>query len=46
MAEQIQIIANTVTKHGSTNIKQMRKTRKLEQQKAHIDFVKEGVMGD
>ena len=43
LAGHIEAIANTAARSGDTNIKQIRHTRKREQSKAHIDFVKGGV---
>lgn len=43
LAGHIEAIANTAARSGDTNIKQIRHTRKKEQSKAHIDFVKGGV---
>lgn len=40
LAGHIEVIANTATRSRDTNIKQVRHTRKKEQSKAHIDFVK------
>lgn len=41
LAEHIQVIANQ-GKHSDVEIKNVRSTRKREQAKAHIDYVKEG----
>ena len=43
LAGHIEAIANTAARCGDTNIKQIRHTRKKEQSKTHIDFVKGGV---
>lgn len=42
LAEHIQTIANPITRKGDTNIKDIRKTRKREQAKSHIDYMKGG----
>lgn len=46
LAEHIQNISNAVMQRGDTNIKQIRDTRKREQEKTHIDYVKGGVCHD
>ena len=43
LAGHIDAIANAAARSGDTNIKQIRHTRKKEQSKTHIDFVKGGV---
>lgn len=43
LARHIEAVANTSMRSDDTNIKQIRHTRKKEQSKAHIDFVKGGV---
>lgn len=42
LAEHIQTIANPIVRQGDTNIKEIRKTRKREQEKTHVDYVKGG----
>jgi len=41
LAEHIEVIANTVAATGNNSIKNVRQTRKKEQSKTHIDYVKE-----
>lgn len=42
LANFIEIIASNARKHDDTNIKGIRNTRKKEQKKVHIDYMKEG----
>ena len=44
LAKHIEIIANSVYGHTDTNIKNIRSTRKREQFKKHIDYIRDGVM--
>lgn len=44
LAQHIEIIAHSAIKQYDTNIKGIRKTRKAEQSKAHIDFMKGNVI--
>lgn len=44
LAEHIQTIANPITHKDDTNVKQIRKTRKREQEKAHKDYMKGGTI--
>ncbi|MBE5766995.1 MAG: hypothetical protein E7335_07530 [Clostridiales bacterium] len=39
LADHIEAIASSAVRHGDTDIKQVRKTRKKEQRKTHKDFV-------
>lgn len=41
LANFIEVIAANASNHNDTNIKDIRKTRKKEQQKTHIDYMKE-----
>lgn len=41
LANFIEVIAANASNHNDTNIKEIRKTRKKEQQKTHIDYMKE-----
>lgn len=43
LARHIEAVANASVRSDDTNIKQIRHTRKKEQSKAHIDFVKGGM---
>lgn len=43
LARHIEAVANASVRFDDTNIKQIRHTRKKEQSKAHIDFVKGGM---
>lgn len=42
LAEKIETISNIASSKCDTNIKNIRKTRRKEQKKMHLDFVKEG----
>lgn len=44
LAKHIEIIANSVCGQNDTNIKNIRSTRKREQLKKHIDYIRDGVM--
>lgn len=44
LAKHIEAIANSVCGHADVNIKDIRITRKREQYKNHIDYVKDGVV--
>ena len=44
LAEHIQTIANPIMHKDNTNVKQIRKTRKREQEKAHKDYMKGGAI--
>jgi hypothetical protein len=42
LANHISVIAANAVKNGTTEIKGIRRNRQREQQKSHIDYVKDG----
>lgn len=46
LANNISTIVNNVVRPEKVNVKDVRKTREMEQKKAHVDFMKEGTMDE